>query len=178
MNDRWSTKINTITENFIDSFGKLNFNQLNFKPDNNNWSIAQIINHLVITNETYFPIVDALQKCSYKIPLTGRIRFLVDLFGKIILKSVQPDAKRKVKTFNIWKPSDSDIPEDILIKFKNHQSELTRVILECDNLLDKKTVISSPVNRNIVFKLGTAFDIIVAHEQRHYLQAKRLLSFF
>jgi hypothetical protein len=178
MNDRWSAKINTITEDFINTFGTLNFEQLNFKPDDNNWSIAQIINHLIITNETYYPIVDELQNGNYKIPFIGKVKILVDFFGNLVLKTVQPDTKRKVKTFNIWKPPSSNIPGDILEKFKNHHSELIKVISKCGNLLDKKTVISSPANKNIVYKLETAFDIIVAHEQRHYLQAKKLLSFF
>jgi hypothetical protein len=37
-------------------------------------------------------------------------------------------------------------------------------------------VISSPANKNIVYKLETAFDIIVSHEQRHLEQAKEILQ--
>jgi hypothetical protein len=42
--------------------------------------------------------------------------------------------------------------------------------------LEKGTVISSPANKYIVYKLETAFDIIVAHEERHLEQAKEVLS--
>ena len=40
------------------------------------------------------------------------------------------------------------------------------------DLLEKGTIISSPANNNIVYKLRTAFEIIVAHEQRHFVQSK------
>ncbi len=178
MIDRWSKKIDIITSDFITSFGSLDSKKLNKKPDSDSWSIAQIINHLIITNESYYPMIDELKNDSFKIPLTGKIKFLVNFFGKLVLKTVQPDIKRKVKTFDIWKPPESDIPEDILEKFKHHQTELIKVISGCDNLLASKKVISSPVNRNMVYNLETAFDIIVAHEQRHYQQAKRILAIF
>ena len=37
-------------------------------------------------------------------------------------------------------------------------------------------VISSPANKNIVYKLEVAFDIIVSHEQRHLEQAREVLQ--
>lgn len=178
MIDRWSKKIEAVTTDFITSFGGLNFQQINQKPDSNTWSIGQIINHLIITNESYYPVIESVQQGSYKIPLIGKIGFMVDFLGNFVLKTVQPDAKRKSKTFKIWEPSSSDIREDIIERFKNHQSDLKKVISGSDDLLERKTVISSPVNRNFVYKLETAFDILVAHEQRHYNQAERLLSNF
>lgn len=178
MIDRWSKEINKITSDFITKFGKRDFQQLNKRPDNKSWSIAQIINHLIITNESYYSVIEAIRKGSYKIPVTGRVGFLVNFFGKLVLKTVQPDTVKKVKTFNIWEPPSSEIPDDILDKFKNHQSDLIRVISGCDDLLESRTIISSPVNRNMVYKLETAFDILVAHERRHYNQAERLSSNF
>jgi hypothetical protein len=42
--------------------------------------------------------------------------------------------------------------------------------------VERDVVISSPANRNIVYKLKTAFDIIMSHEQRHFEQAKEVLN--
>jgi hypothetical protein len=58
--------------------------------------------------------------------------------------------------------------------FEKHQSELKKLIEDSSDLLDKSTIISSPANRNIVYKLETAFDIIVTHERRHFEQAKEI----
>ena len=46
----------------------------------------------------------------------------------------------------------------------------------CKDLLEKGTVISSPANKNIVYKLENAFDIITTHEQRHLEQAREVLA--
>jgi hypothetical protein len=51
-------------------------------------------------------------------------------------------------------------------------------IEEAKELVAKGTVIASPANKNIVYKLETAFDIIVSHEQRHLEQAKEVLVLF
>ncbi len=66
--------------------------------------------------------------------------------------------------------------EDILQQFEKHQSELKQQIAFCEKLIGKGAVISSPANKNIVYKLETAFDIIVSHEERHLEQAKEVLQ--
>ena len=80
-----------------------------------------------------------------------------------------------MKTFPIWEPSKSEISDDILERFINHQSELKELIKNSEDLLARRSVICSPANKNIVYKLETAFDIIVTHEQRHFEQAKEVL---
>lgn len=176
MTNRWNDKIDIVTNSFLQEFGALNSEQLNLKPDSNSWSIAQNIDHLIVINESYYPIVQSIRNGSYKLPFAARLGFLVNFLGKFILKSVQPDRKRKMKTFPIWEPTKSEIAEDILVRFQKHQSELKELINNCKDLLESETVIYSPVNKNIVYKLETAFDIIVTHEQRHLEQAREVLQ--
>jgi len=64
-----------------------------------------------------------------------------------------------------------------LQKFEQHHQELKKVITESEELIKAKTVISSPANKNIVYYLDKAFDIMVAHEQRHLNQAKEAMEF-
>lgn len=174
MTNRWNDKIDSITEAFANAFGMLSSEQLNRKPDSNTWSIAQNIDHIIVINESYYPIIQSVRNGSYKLPFIGRFGFLVNILGKMILNSVQPDRKRKMKTFSIWQPSQSEISSDILKKFQKHQEDLKKIISDCEDLLQAGTVISSPANKNIVYKLETAFDIIVSHEQRHFEQAKEI----
>jgi hypothetical protein len=84
---------------------------------------------------------------------------------------VRPDRKRKIKTFPIWDSTSSDIPEGVTERFVKHQEELKSLINDSVDLIKKGTIISSPANKHIVYKLETAFDIIVTHERRHYNQA-------
>ena len=168
----WSKQIEENTQNFVDTFGGLSMEQLNWKPNANTWSIAQNIEHLIVINKTYFPIIESIRNGKYKKPFIAKFGFIVAFFGKTILQAVQPDRKKKMKTFSIWEPSKSAIPKGILDRFKAHQSELQQIIENSRDLIEKGTIISSPANKNLVYKLETAFDIIVTHEQRHFQQSK------
>lgn len=174
---KWTSQIDQITGDFKQSFGDLTAEQLNWQPNQGRWSVAQNIEHLIVLNSTYFPVVDNIRKGTYKVPFVGKLNFMASFFGKLILKAVQPEAKRKTKTFPVWEPSQSNIGHDILDRFARHQEDLKKLIEGCSDLLEKKTVISSPANRNIVYTLETAFDIIIAHERRHLKQAKSSLKF-
>jgi hypothetical protein len=176
MTDRWTNKIDQITADFKKEFSGLTAEQLNWKPNEQTWNIAQNIEHLIAVNETYPTVIEVVKKGTYKVPFIGKFGFMVNFLGKMILGSVQPDRKRKMRTFPIWKPATGHISGDILNKFEEHQEALKRMIAESQGLLDKDTVISSPANKNIVYKLETAFDIIITHEQRHFEQAKEVLN--
>lgn len=173
--NNWTNRINEITNSFNSEFGELTVEQLNWKPTEQVWSIAQNIEHLIVLNGTYYPTIKAIREGNYKIPFIGKVGFMVNFLGKTVLKSVHPDRRKKMKTFPIWEPSKSEISLDILKRFARHQSELKELIKNSEDLLVKGTIISSPANKNIVYKLETAFDIIVTHEQRHFEQAKEVL---
>ena len=75
-----------------------------------------------------------------------------------------------------WEPTVHTLDGQILKAFENHQEKLKSEIDQSTELLEKETVISSPTNRNIVYRLDKAFDIIVTHERRHFEQAKDILN--
>ncbi|MFM9945137.1 MAG: DinB family protein [Bacteroidia bacterium] len=169
-------EIDQITENFTTTFRHLTEQQLNFKPNPTTWSIAQNIDHLIVINETYYPVIKAVRENRYQLPFIAKFNFMVNWLGKMILNSVEPLRKRKIKTFAIWEPSASNIDKNILEKFAHHQTQLKQWIIDSKDLLEIGTIISSPANKNIVYKLEMAFEIIVTHEQRHFAQAKEILD--
>lgn len=169
-----SKEIDEITQRFMENFGGLSHEQLNWKPEPKTWSIAQNIQHLVVINESYFPIIDSVRKGTYKPPFTAKTGFMPWLFEGMLYKAVQPDRKMKVKTFPMWEPAKSDIPSGILDRFRKHQSELKNIIKSSEDLVKRGAIISSPANRYIVFRLGKAFEIMVTHEKRHFEQSKEL----
>ena len=174
MQDRWQAKIDEVSSLFEKTFGSLTEAELNWKPHPSVWSIAQNIDHLMVINKTYFPVIRQIRNGSYRLPFHARFGWLVSSFGKIVLKAVHPDRRKKMKTFPIWEPAQGNLPGNVVNQFLLHQIELKALIQSCQDLVKNDTVIFSPANRTIVYKLETAFDIIVTHERRHFEQAKEL----
>lgn len=172
--EKWSEKIDKNTQDFVETFGELSIEQLNWKPNSETWSIAQNIDHLMVINKTYFPIINSIRNGTYRTSFLAKLGFIVSFFERTVLKAVQPDRKKKMKTFSIWEPTKSEVPIGILDRFKEHQSELKNMLENSRDLVEEETIISSPANKNIVYSLGAAFEIIVTHEQRHFGQAKEV----
>lgn len=171
---QWISQIDQITEKFLGTFHTLSKDDLNWKPSPGVWSIAENIAHLIQVNESYFLGFSKLKKGDYTLPFTARFGFVVRFFGKMILKSVQPENRKKVETFPIWNPKKSTYPKTILQDFRDHQDLLKEEINSLVDQVNENSIISTPVNRNLVYRLQTAFDIIIAHEERHYIQASRI----
>lgn len=170
----WIKEIDEITDKFVQDFKDLNVDELNWKPNSETWSIAQNIDHIIVLNKTYFPTLDNLLKGKNELPFISKFGFISSIMGKVLLKAVSPDNKSKTKTFPIWEPEKSEIFENIIKEFQKHQTELKEYIQNSSNYIKNKALISSPANKNIVYKLETAFDIIITHEKRHFKQAKEL----
>jgi hypothetical protein len=171
----WEAELNAIAAEF-QSFKSLTVEQFNFKPNPKTWSIGQVIDHIIVINETYYPIFDSLQDGTFKLPIAGKFSWAVNFFGKLIHDSVEPTRKKKRRTISIWEPSSSNISLEILDRFAEHQREFIKRMKQLEPLIEKNVTIHSPAGKMIVYKLEKAFDIIVSHERRHLNQARELHS--
>ena len=173
MPDGYADIIRGISQSFIDEFSYLPLDRLNYKPDENVWSILECTDHIIQSNKQYFPIFDQLAADEYKVPFAGRIPLLPDLFGKMILQGVKPETQRKSKTFPIFAPRSSQYSTSILSEIKPHNEELISHIAQTAHI-NRKQVIASPVNKIITYRLGVLIEILVEHEKRHLQQAIRV----
>jgi DinB superfamily len=171
---KWTHELDRITNDFKNAFGQLSPSQLNQKPNAQTWSIAQNLEHLILINETYYPVIQQIRANTYSLPWHAKIGFIRRFFENFILKAVQPENRRKIKTQPIWEPTTGNIDGNIVATFVQHQFDLKKFIQNSSDLLDKGQVVYSPAARMIVYRLETAFDIIVAHERRHFEQAKEV----
>ncbi len=173
---QWNKEIVATTELFKDRFQHLEEREMNLKPTSGAWSIAQHIDHLIIINNSYFPILEKMQCEGYRPPVLARISFLHHFFGKMILKSVQPETLKKTRTFPVWEPGTTQVGNDILHRFEVNQQALAAKIEQSRALLESRAILHSPASKYIFYPLETTFDILIVHEKRHFLQAEKLLE--
>lgn len=167
----WHKRLDAVTLKVESEFGKLSSEQLNWKLSAEHWSIAEVLEHLNLVNASYDKILKDAMEGKTDMGFTGKIGFVVKFLGDMIYQSVEPTRAKKMKTFPIWEPAQSNVSKDILSEFEKHQMLIKRLISDCKPLLEKDVVIPSPANRYIVYKLRKAFEIIVSHEERHLKQA-------
>jgi hypothetical protein len=172
----WNDRIHWITDTFGERFGKMTVEELNWKPSESGWSIAQVIKHIIVTNRSYFSIFEQVKNNTFKTPWIGKIPWIPDLTGRMILSYVQPDRKKRSKTARLWEPSRSQIKGDLLDRFKDHQLELLRWIRILSEYTDRDLIIHSPASKMIVYPLPMAIEIIITHEERHLNQAREVLE--
>lgn len=163
-----------VTSDIKNSFGGFSAEQLNWKPTRDQWSVAQCIEHLIATNESYFPKIKEAVEGDLKPNLWSRVPFWSGFVGYMIKRSVAPENTKKMKTFPVFEPSQSVVSDSIVEDFAQCQDKLSSLIRQTDHLDRSRITIVSPVSEKAPLKLATALEILVIHERRHYNQAQRV----
>jgi hypothetical protein len=166
----------TIAEDARETFGHLSEEQLNWKPNADEWSVAQCFDHLIVINSGYFPLIEKIARGEHKPSLKERLPLLPRIFGPLVINAVKPQAKRKLKATSKFQPSSSAIGGDIIAKFVEHQQAVVEHIKMTAHLDLKKIVITSPVASFVTYTLSDAYKVVVEHEKRHFAQAKRVME--
>lgn len=167
------TKINI--ERALKTFSKLTSAQLNWKINPNSWSVAECLSHLVNSNGLYLEkfrqIINTDSSGEQK-----DFSYSQSFSGKFITKGVDPSNQRKTKTFKPFYPDSSNIKENILEDYIKTSKELISLDEKMKHLDLKKIKLSSPVNFIIRLNLGDPLIFIPKHDERHLIQAERVMN--
>jgi hypothetical protein len=156
-------------------FGTLSFSELNWKPSSDKWSIAQCLDHLIVSNSTYYPQFNEIISGNHQNSFYQNIGFISRFFGSYLIKETGPVVGKPMKNPPAFTPSQSDLPPDILLKFETHQNEFAGTIAKLDKADLHKTVLYSPALKVFTYSLRDLLVILAGHEQRHLTQAKSVL---
>jgi len=155
-------------------FGGLTKEQLNWKPSPERWSVAQCFAHLTTTNSGYLPIVDSVLKGQKQSSVWQKLPFLPGLWGKVLIKSLDPSQTRKMKAPKKFQPAQSDVSATIIEDFVEQQGRIIERMKATSHLDLEKIIITSPAANFVAYSLMDAYRIIVIHERRHFQQAQRV----
>ena len=170
-----ATELDAVSINAQESFGHLTSAQLNWKPDDKSWSVAQCLDHLITLHSQYFPLFERMAAGEAKPTLWEKASPLSGFFGRYLIKSLDPANLKKLKAPGKAQPSTSEISGDIVHRFCDHQYQLIehlhRIPADADPV---KTIITSPLLGIITYSLDDCYTILVVHCQRHIGQAQRV----
>ncbi|MEM1137995.1 MAG: hypothetical protein AAGI07_19325, partial [Bacteroidota bacterium] len=111
--------------------------------------------------------------------------FNAGFIGNMMYEKMKPTSNGKInnkmKTFKAVNPSEkytaSGLDTALVLKnFKQQQGKCLELLNEAQNINLNTVKITSLIGPILRFKAGDAFRFLIAHEQRHMLQAQRVLK--
>ena len=163
-----------ISDEVRSHFGGLSREQLNWQPSVDRWSVAQCFDHLINTNASYFPVFESVASGTFDQTFVQKLPGVHKMWGKLLIKSLDPKTTRKLKAPKRFEPASSDLSGSIIDDFVKNQNRVVDSMDKAKNLEVGRIIISSPAAAMITYSLLDAFRIIAVHEQRHFQQAQRV----
>lgn len=160
----------------IVGFNSLSENQVNWKPSDDVWSIAECVDHLIVTNQLYF---NEFEKQFSQTQLTtdcSQTLVKHKFISRFIIKSVDPNNLKKVKTFPVFQPSSSKHTKEVLKRYSDLQNAFINLLSSVKDLNLNKYIMSSPASKFIKENFCDVLEIIRLHDRRHFNQAQQLLN--
>jgi hypothetical protein len=157
-------------------FGPLSAAQINWKPDEGEWSIGQCFEHLILSNRPYVPLLEGIVRGERSPTLWERVPVLPGVFGRMLIESLRPGSGRNARARKAFWPSASAIDPGIIGRFVDEHDRLLQLMEATGGLDVDGIVVTSPVSALVTYTLMDAYRIIVTHEQNHFAQARRLVE--
>lgn len=166
-----------LTKASTQPFLRLTDEQLNFKPDSSKWSITQIFGHLNITHDIY------IRRILTRITLAPDVKgeqFNSSWLGEWIYQKIMPRADGSVFKLKASKShclaDDEQHGKEVLLKFLQHCDALDDIVRHVSTKDLQRIRIPFSVTRLLYWRLGDNLRYLVAHNERHLLQAHRIMT--
>lgn len=148
--------------------------QLNWKPSPEKWSIAQCLDHLVVSDSSYFPELEKIITGTYRMNFWEKFNPFTGIMGRLMKDRLQELPKVKMKAPKKIQPSSSEIDTDIIERYHKNLDRFLEYISNCRTIDLDKTIITSPIASVVTYSLRDAMQFLIQHEHRHINQAIRV----
>ncbi|MCA9784412.1 MAG: DinB family protein [Candidatus Cloacimonetes bacterium] len=169
--DRLASQCKAIGQEVEQAFATMGLRALNTQPGPGRWSVAQCLDHLVVTDRGYLELGHRLARGETVHGFMGRLPLLPALFGGMLLASLTPTPARKYKAPASWQPSADELPVEIVPRFLEQQHHVLNMIHAAGRLDAERIIVSSPAAHWMCYSWADALRILVAHQRRHLNQA-------
>lgn len=142
---------------------------------NGGWSIAQCLEHLNTYGHYYLPeIKKGLAKPVTKHSETFTSSWLGNYFTQI-MEPTTPTGKKKMKAFKKYIPPQALVAHAVIAEFIQQQETLLVYLKQAQSADLNAVKIPISLTNWIKLKLGDTLQFLIAHNERHLVQAKNLL---
>lgn len=168
--------LDEIADAAMETFGRLDARQLNWRPDVAQWSVAQCFEHLVTANDLMSKAARTALDEGAPRSVWQRLPGWAAMLGPMMVRSQAPGGTRKYKAPSRARPAASEIDAGIVQRFADQQRETARWVRALDHEKARRTVRASPFLKIITYSVPDGFRLMVAHDHRHFEQARRVMQ--
>jgi uncharacterized damage-inducible protein DinB len=148
-----------------------------YQPSEGKWSIVQVLEHMNAYGRYYIP---AIEKGLAEKKTIKQAWFNSGFWGEYFTKSMKPknvyEIKPKMRTSKDYNFPNSLNIDTVLNEFIEQQDKLSR-LLDMAQEVDLNAIrIPITITKIVRLKLGDVFRFLIAHEQRHMIQARNTLN--
>lgn len=151
--------------------------KLSYSSQDGQWSVSQILEHLNMYNRYYLPAIEkAIAPISKEVSAWFEPGFWGNYFTKMMMPTNIFEVKNKMKAMKSYTPGKGVNVETVFNEFLQHQHKLIQLldVARRRNLNTIKIPVS--ISKLIRFRLGDTFRFLIAHEQRHMIQARNAIK--
>jgi hypothetical protein len=153
-------------------FGQLIESQLNWQPGSNRWSVAQCLDHLLVTGRNSLShIYEALDDARSR-GLMSQGPFRYGMIERWFVRQMEPRAGMRFKAPKAYLPSANRLSAEILPSFYVLQGDFLLCIEAANGIDLSRTKVNNPVSKWFRLSIGQELAFNAAHERRHLWQAR------
>jgi hypothetical protein len=148
--------------------------QFNWQPRPDAWSVAQCLDHLNSTARQYLPMLDEGIADAIRRGLYGAGPYAYSWIGRLMVYIVKPGTRIKAKAPQAFQPPAGRSRSEVTAAFRAYQVQYVDRLRQANGLDLGRARVRSPIIKLLKMPLGSGFEMMVAHEQRHLGQATRV----
>jgi hypothetical protein len=138
------------------------------------WSIAENLEHLRVTADTYFPALDAALRRTRERGARRVGSFRLGLYGRMLVRSLEPPPLMRLPAPRTLRPLMIGAPGEALDRFLDAQRRMTERLDAADGLDLTAVRFGSPLASWVRLNLVEAFAMFNAHTRRHLWQGENV----
>jgi hypothetical protein len=148
--------------------------QLNWRPTDGRWSIAECIAHLTAAGRAYVvPLEQAIER-GFKRGYLGGRDFQPGPLGRWFIAQMEPPPRRRLPTPRKFVPQQVEPVASLRSRYEAVHREMIDAVLKAEGLDLSRVKLSSPIMPLVRQSLGTWLGFLAAHERRHLWQARQV----
>lgn len=153
-------------------YQNLSVSELTTPPTYGGWSIAQCLEHLNRYGSYYIPNIQKALSSVSQLPDSTVLKS--SWFGNYFVNTMDPKTgTKKYKAFKAYVPGTIQNPHEVVATFIRQQEDLLLAIRKAFEVDVNAAKIPISISKWIRLTIGDTLRFLVAHDERHYLQAER-----